>query len=92
MFYEGIHNNGTLENSYSQRILILTPPYPPELTDPIVSFTLARYPSHYPQASIRALAHLGFDRWPLAHTPGLSFWRLLGVGRGRIDPLQGLQK
>src|ERR1700730_17011164 len=46
IFYEGIHNNDTLENSYSQRIRILTHPNPPNLTDPIVAFTLARYPSH----------------------------------------------
>ena len=52
--------------------------------EPIVAFTLARYPR---SGSIRAMTHLGLDRWPLAHTPGLSFWRLLGVGRGRVfDP------
>lgn len=52
--------------------------------EPIVAFTLARYPQ---RASITALAHLGLDRWPLSQTPGLSFWRLLGVGRGRVfDP------
>jgi hypothetical protein len=49
--------------------------------DPIVAFTLARYP---PRQSLRVLLHLGLDRWPLRRTPGLSFWRLLGVGRGRV--------
>ncbi len=58
--------------------------------EPIVAFTLARYPR---QGSIKALAHLGLDRWPLWRTPGLSFWRLLGVGRGRVfDPHADLQR
>ncbi len=58
--------------------------------EPIVSFTLARYPR--PQSTV-ALAHLGLDRWPLLRTPGLSFWRLLGVGRGRVfDPHADLQR
>ncbi|MBV9713503.1 MAG: hypothetical protein JO011_21570 [Ktedonobacteraceae bacterium] len=48
--------------------------------EPMVAFTLARYPR---RQSIVALAHLGFDRWPLMHMPGLTFSRLLGVGRGR---------
>ena len=52
--------------------------------EPIVAFTLAHYPK---QQSVFALAHLGLDRLPLAHTPGLRFWRLLGVGKGRVfDP------
>ncbi len=49
--------------------------------DPIAAFTLARYPR---QQSMAALAHLVFDRWSLLRTPGLSFWRSLGVGRGRV--------
>jgi len=58
--------------------------------DPIVAFTLARYPK---RASITALAHLALDRWPLWHTPGLRFWRLLGVGRGKaFDPHADLQR
>ncbi|GCE16392.1 hypothetical protein [Dictyobacter kobayashii] len=58
--------------------------------DPVVAFTLTRYPR---QQRLRALAHLGLDRWPLAHTPGLLFWRLLGVGQGRVfDPHADLQR
>ena len=48
---------------------------------PIVAFTLARYPG---SASIAALSHLGIDRLPLSRMPGLRFWRLLGVGQGRV--------
>src|SRR5258708_13829939 len=56
----------------------------------IVAFMLACYPR---RASISALAHLGLDRWPLAHTHGLRFWRLLGVGRGRaFDPHADFQR
>lgn len=58
--------------------------------EPIVSFTLARYPKC---ASLSALSHLGLDRLPLALTPGLRFWRLLGVGKGRVfDPHADLQR
>lgn len=63
---------------------------PVENNEAIVAFTLARYPR---QNRIAALAHLGLDRWPLAHTPGLRFWRLLGVGCGRtFDPHADLQR
>ena len=57
---------------------------------PVVAFSLA----HYPKAgSLAAMAHLGWDRLPLAHMPGLRFWRLLGVGRGRVfDPRADLQR
>ena len=59
-------------------------------SEPIVAFTLARYPSG---VGIRELAHLGLDRWPLWRTPGLSFWRLLGVGRGSVfDQRADLQR
>lgn len=52
--------------------------------EPIVAFTLAHYPK---RASFGALAHLGLDRLPLTLAPGLRFWRLLGVGKGRVfDP------
>ena len=57
---------------------------------PVVAFTLA----HYPEAgSLAAMVHLGLDRWPLAHTSGLRFWRLFGVGKGRVfDPRADLQR
>ncbi len=58
--------------------------------EPIVAFTLARYPR---QQSMAALAHLSLDRWSLLRVPGLSFWRSLGVGRGRVfDPHADLQR
>ncbi len=58
--------------------------------EPVVAFTLA----HYPQpSSFIVLAHLGLDRWPLAQTAGLRFWRLLGVGQGKaFDPHADLQR
>ena len=57
---------------------------------PAVAFSL----SHYPKAgSLAAMAHLGWDRLPLAHTAGLRFWRLLGVGKGRVfDPRADVQR
>lgn len=58
--------------------------------EPIVAFMLARYPK---RASLSELAHLGLDRWPLSRTPGLRFWRLLGVGQGRsFDPHADLRR
>ena len=58
--------------------------------EPIVAFTLARYPK---RASLRALSHLGLDRLPLTFTHSLRFWRLLGVGKGRVfDPHADLQR
>ncbi len=58
--------------------------------EPIIAFTLARYPRHI---SVREFAHLGLDRWPLAHTAGLRFWRLLGVGKGRaFSPYADFQR
>jgi hypothetical protein len=58
--------------------------------EPVVAFTLARYPQRHGMAT---LAHLGLDRLPLQLTPGLAFWRLLGVGRGRVfDPHADLQR
>jgi heme-degrading monooxygenase HmoA len=58
--------------------------------DPIIAFTLARYPR---RTSLSGLAHLGLDRLPLWRTPGLRFWRLLGVGKGKaFDPHADLQR
>ncbi len=58
--------------------------------EPVVAFMLARYPK---RASMSTLAHLGLDRWPLLRTPGLRFWRLLGVGQGRsFNPHADLQR
>ncbi len=58
--------------------------------DPVVAFMLARYPQ---RASIQTLFYLGFDRLALTSTPGLRFWRLLGVGQGRVfDPHPDLQR
>jgi heme-degrading monooxygenase HmoA len=48
--------------------------------EPIVAFTLAHYPA---SAGLFALPYLAFDRLSLAGTPGLRFYRLLGVGKGR---------
>nr|MBA2392774.1 hypothetical protein [Ktedonobacteraceae bacterium] len=57
--------------------------------EPVVAFTLARY---FQRHGIATLAHLGLDRLPLQMAPGLAFWRLLGVGRGRVfDPHADLQ-
>ncbi|GHO67841.1 hypothetical protein KSC_067330 [Ktedonobacter sp. SOSP1-52] len=47
--------------------------------EPIVAFTLIRYQ----EPSLRTLVYLGLDRWTMARTPGLHFWRLLGVGQGK---------
>jgi hypothetical protein len=58
--------------------------------EPIIAFTLARYPR---QQRMAALAHLSLDRWSLQRMPGLSFWRSLGVGQGRVfDPHADLQR
>ena len=58
--------------------------------EPVVAFTLARYAQRH---GIATLAHLGLDRLPLQRVPGLAFWRLLGVGRGRVfDPHADLQR
>jgi hypothetical protein len=58
--------------------------------EPIVAFTLARYPR---RGSVLELAHLALDRWLLARTAGLRFWRLLGVGKGRaFGPHADLQR
>ena len=56
----------------------------------VASFHLVR---ERPGQAVRALTRLATDRRHLARTDGLTFWRLLGTGRGRdtglgIDPLR----
>jgi hypothetical protein len=51
---------------------------------PVVAFMLAHYPR---RAELATFAHLGLDRLPLAITAGLRFWKLLGVGKGRVFDL-----
>lgn len=58
--------------------------------EPIVAFTLAHYPK---RAGVSGLAHLALDRWYLARTPGLHFWRLLGAGSDHaFDARANLQR
>jgi heme-degrading monooxygenase HmoA len=58
--------------------------------EPIVAFTLAHYPA---RAGLFALPYLAFDRLSLGSTPGLRFYRLLGVGKGKsFDPHADFQR
>ncbi len=58
--------------------------------EPIVAFMLAHYPSN---AGLFALPFLAFDRLSLDYMPGLRFYRLLGVGKGKsFDPHADLQR
>lgn len=54
------------------------------MVGPVASFHLVR--QHAAQAPL-VLTRLGLDRRPLARTPGLRFFRLLGTGRGRTTSL-----
>jgi hypothetical protein len=59
-------------------------------TEPIVAFTLAHYPT---RAGLFALPYLAIDRLSLGSMPGLRFYRLLGVGKGKsFDPHADFQR
>lgn len=60
------------------------------MSEVIASFTLVRYP---PRAITSAMTRMATDRQPLARTPGVRFWRLLGSGRGDgFDPRPDLER
>ncbi|GHO50049.1 hypothetical protein [Ktedonospora formicarum] len=60
-----------------------------DTNEPVVTFSLIRY--HKP--GLRTLTYLGLDHWKMHRVPGVCFWRLMGVGRGKVfSPHADLQR